>query len=1070
METTYSPSINIIRDSDKTLNYLVTPNAEKIANQIANDFAKGFHSFNMIGSYGTGKSSFLWAFEQTLEGRNKYFDIGFIEKFGKVRFLNFIGEFQSIINSFSEQLNVKNNLAGNQEILDAIYQEYEKVGIKDGLLVIVIDELGKYLEFAASHQPEKELYFIQQLAEFADDKNRNILFLSTVHQSFEGYSNILTEAQKKEWLKVKGRLKEITFNEPVEQLLLLAAEHLNSDNSNKNLNNKSENLIKLNKKSYAFSFSNDFINKIDGKLFPLEIFSASALAIALQKYGQNERSLFTFLHSADHFSINNWVQNGNSLYALSNVYDYLNYNFFSFLNSKNNPHYANWAGIRSALERAETSLNKDFSRAQLMIKTIGLLNLFGSKGAKIDQGFLEQYCKIVYGISDTVYLVSELVKFKIISFAQYNQSYKLAEGMDLDIEAALIQAEQKSDRIFDVVGKLNEYFNFPFITAKHITYSKGTPRNFEFLLSEEPQTVIPEGSIDGYINLVFNEQLTKNDFGNFSANTEEAIVYGIYKNTKRIKNLLFEIEKLEIVVQENQEDKVAIKELNEILKHQENLLNHYVLSNLFSNKIDWYFQGKKRTIPNKKSFNRFLSEVCETVYSSTPVYKNELLNKNKIYGSISSARKNLFKAIVENWDKHDLGFNEHKFPAEKTIYFSLLKENDIHRPSNNGYELGKPKESSSFITVWNECELFLEDAKIERKKITDLMQILKRKPFKLKQGLIDFWIPIFLFIKRGDYALYDKGTYVPFINETKLYEITRNPQYFELKSFEISEIRLKIFNKYREFLNLNDKAALTNSVFIESIRPFLTFYKSLPDYSKKTKRLSEEALSMRKAIVNAKDPERIFFEDFPNALKLSLDQLEKSDEALSRFANTLNSTIEEIKYAYSELLNRIEEFLTREIINKEIRFPGYKENLKRRFSSIKEHQLLQHQKVFIQRINSPLNERDSWLASISQAVINKPLDQISDVEEQILKDKLLLLVKELDNLREIYLEKTNDEDDLVKLELTTALEGLKTNLIQIPQTEEFDQLVKEIKDKLHLKENLSLAVLAKLLKEKLSNE
>ena len=87
METTYSPSINIIRDSNKNLNYLVTPNAENIAKQIANDFARGFHSFIMIGSYGTGKSSFLWAFEQTLNRKNNYFDIEFTPKFKKVHFL-----------------------------------------------------------------------------------------------------------------------------------------------------------------------------------------------------------------------------------------------------------------------------------------------------------------------------------------------------------------------------------------------------------------------------------------------------------------------------------------------------------------------------------------------------------------------------------------------------------------------------------------------------------------------------------------------------------------------------------------------------------------------------------------------------------------------------------------------------------------------------------------------------------------------------------------------------------------------------------------------------------------------
>jgi len=1070
MRELFSSSVNIIRDSDKSIEYLVTANTKRIANQIQDDYAKGFHSFNIIGSYGTGKSSFLWAFEQTLKGKKKYFELGFTQQFNKIRFLNFIGEYQSIINSFAEQLNISNDLAGNQIILDTIYQECQDVGINDGLLVIVIDELGKFLEYAAIHQPEKELYFIQQLAEFADDKDRNILFVSTVHQSFEGYSNKLNDQQKKEWIKVKGRLKEITFNEPVEQLLLLASKHLNSNQDDQNSVYDSEELIRLNKKSFVFPFNDDFIDKIDRKLYPLDIFSASALTIALQKYGQNERSLFTFLHSADHYSINDWFKNGGLFYSLSNVYDYLNYNFYSFIYSKYNPDYTNWAGIRTALERAETSINSGLFSAQLIIKTVGLLSIFSGKGAKINADFLDQYCRIAYGIKHAKNSLTQLAKSKIIIFSQFNESFKLTDGSDLDIEAALIDAEENIDQIYDVSGKLNEYFDFHFITAKHITYKKGTPRNFKFILSEKPKYLIPEGSTDGYINLIFNELLLEEEIISFSESTNEAIVYGVYKNTTEIKNLLLEIEKTEVVKQNNIEDKVALKELNEILNHQENLLNHYVISNLFSDRIDWYFNGERKTIQSKKSFNHFLSEVCETIYFNTPEYRNELLNKNKIYGSISSARKNLFKAIVENWNEPDLGFEKTKFPAEKTIYFSLIKETGIHRISNVGYELGRPNENSSFIPLWNECEAFLEKAKLERKKLIDLTLILSQKPFKIKQGLIDFWIPIFLYIKRGDYALYDKGNYVPDINETKLYEITRNPQHFELKAFEISEIRLKVFNKYRDFLNLDNKGEFTNSLFIESIKPFLVFYKNLPEYAKKTKRLSGEAISLRNAIVNAKDPEKIFFEDFPSALKLSVIEMADSDESLSKFAISLNQAIDEIKNAYSELLNRIEKFLTEEIINKNLSFPDYKESLKARFSSIKEHQLIQHQKVFIQRVNSPMNDRDSWLASISQAVIYKPLDQISDEDELSLKDKLIHLVKELDNLREIFTKNKNTEDELIKIDLTTTVEGLKSNLIQIPKSIEFEELINEIKNKLETKENLSIAVLAKLLKEKLEDE
>src|SRR5690606_5638530 len=111
------------------------------------------------------------------------------------------GEHESIINKFAETLNIKKLSAGNQQIFDAIYQRYEPFK-KDGLLVLFIDELGKFLEYAVKNNAERELYFIQQLSEFINHSDRNILFIATLHQNFEAYGLELNEKQKNEWRKV----------------------------------------------------------------------------------------------------------------------------------------------------------------------------------------------------------------------------------------------------------------------------------------------------------------------------------------------------------------------------------------------------------------------------------------------------------------------------------------------------------------------------------------------------------------------------------------------------------------------------------------------------------------------------------------------------------------------------------------------------------------------------------------------------------------------------------------------------------------------------------------------------
>ena len=78
MQTKFSTSTNIIRDSEREIRYIPTPNSKQVVNLIANDFKKGIHSFNVIGSYGTGKSSFLWAFQQCLKGRKEFFKINIV--------------------------------------------------------------------------------------------------------------------------------------------------------------------------------------------------------------------------------------------------------------------------------------------------------------------------------------------------------------------------------------------------------------------------------------------------------------------------------------------------------------------------------------------------------------------------------------------------------------------------------------------------------------------------------------------------------------------------------------------------------------------------------------------------------------------------------------------------------------------------------------------------------------------------------------------------------------------------------------------------------------------------------
>lgn len=1042
-ETKYSPSINIIRDERINREYIVTPNSSIAYHQIIKNSKLGFKAFNLIGAYGTGKSSFLLAFEKNLRNESIVFskDTNLLNGINKFEFYKIIGEFDSFIKTFKNCFSIRENNNSVKKILSEFKQVCLKLKKSNTGLIIIVDEFGKFLEYATKYNPELEIYFIQQLCELINDEQLNAIFITSLHQDLSTYSMTLDNgAQKNEWQKVKGRFKEITFNEPVEQLLLLAAERLTKINPSITKPKNFKQLFDLISKSDVFPL-NDFLQeRIAYKLLPFDILSASILTLCLQKYAQNERSLFTFIESDDPYALKD-INESVSYYSVSNVYDYIYHNYQYFINSKYNPHFPNWATIRDCINRLNGYEGQKNDSIKL-IKTIGLLNVFSVSNISYD--FLVGYSKLSLSIKNPEKNIDALEKAKIIKYSSYNNKYTLFEGTDLNIELAINEAGKIVPRINNVVNYLKNIFEFENILAKSIYYELGTPRVFKFELTDSPKITVPQNEVDGYINLVFSDKISEKDLILFSGRCDEAILFAHYKNTKSIADLIYDIEKVKKVQSDNQHDRIAYRELSAIILHQENLLKHYVVENLYSKNslVDWYFKGKKVKIINRKYLNKKLSEICKNVYSKTPKYHNELVNKTKISGTISTARNNLLKSILNSYSRKDLGFDELKFPPEKTIYLSLLKKTGIHTfKSKNEFDFGEPSDPS-FIFVWKEFLLFIQNSKRRKKSLFELINILQQKPYKLKKGLIDFLIPIFLFIKRDDIAIYLDNSYLPELNSDIFELIFKSPNKFEIKAFDINGVKLEIFNKCREYLNQQYQEGITNSSFIETIKPFLIFYRQLPEYSKQTIRLSVKTKQFREVVKNSKDPEKVFFEQLPSALGFNFNGQKHSRQEVEQFIDALKSSIKELRSSYDNLIERIYEYLCNLLFNQILNFKDFHANLVERYGTIKEPLLLNHQKSFYYRMNSDINDLNAWVSSVAQVLINKPLDQITDNDESILYEKFKEMFYDLDNLCEISKMGVNlEKEEIMKIDVQRANSPLISNLIRYPKTKEGDIVV-----------------------------
>lgn len=1060
----YIPSVNIELNTAADFRYIVTENARMVAGSIVNNYNSGHHSFSIIGTYGTGKSSFILALEEDLlSGANRLIKKNVLGPVSGFEFLNIVGDYSSLSSLLASKLG-----SHSVNAIDALNQYYQSLRKRNKFLIIVVDEFGKVLEHAANNNPEKELYFLQKLSEFVNVPSRNIILLTTLHQNFGSYAYKLNETQRNEWLKVKGRFQEIVFAEPVEQLLYLTTKQLSEQQHISRSENTSLSLLyELGQKSKILSST--FNLKTTELLYPLDPISAVCLTLAVQRYGQNERSLFSFLTAKGHDSLGEFKATPSLTYNVAKVYDYLTYHFYSAINEMN-ADSTGWRALSVAIERIEGSNRESsvISDCLMVIKTIGLINMFFN-GIVLNDDFLINYGENALGIDNVENIIKILLSDKIIRFASYKSQYILFEGTNLDIENELFKAASIVPTPQLSVEEIAPYIKQKATVATASYYRTGTPRYFEYRVSNEPTITEATGDIDGFIHLVFPLSEIENDVKETSASKAAgASIYGYFKNTAAITKHLHEIKKLQYVIDNVAiDDRIAKAELDKQKNYETLLLNEAINSSLkdSANSVSWYFRGEIVAIKSIRDFNKLLSHVCDVIYNQTPIIRNELFNRQKLSSAISLARVNLLDAMLNNPDKESFGIDG--FPPEKTVYFTLFRESGIHRLNNNGqWILGAPT-NPELKSLWNASIEFINSSIDKPRKLSELAKILKTAPYKLKQGVIDFWIPIFLFINQQDFALYNGSSFVLDINKEVFELIQKRVNDFSVKAFKVAGVKLEFFKRYRQFLRKDDSVGVSSDSLLETVKPFFHFYRGLNSYAKRTRKFdSVYTAKFRDVLSNAQDPAKTFFEDLPAAL--GYKDL-NSEDFIAQYLDLIKNAVRELNSCYDNFIDRIEEKIVTHL-GVPYNYEAYKDILKSRYESIDPRILTPKTRAFLDRVMAPSETKREFIEKLAIVITDKRLDETKDNDEPLLIHQIIHMLSELERYSAIAeIQDSNDDAEAFNFELASNLGKFsKSQTYRLPKNKakRAEEVVNKISSLLSDDDEFNICVLLKLLNDK----
>ncbi len=869
-------------------------------------------------------------------------------------------------------------------------------------VAVFIDEFGKNLEFMARYPAKGDLYILQALAETDD-----IYLWVCLHQAFEEYASGLTNRQFQEWGKVQGRFEDISFVEPTAQMIQFIGKTLVRKNENSLINRAVSNWAKtfhakVNHSQFPEMFNLD-VKSLE-RFYPLHPLVVLLLPELCVRFAQNDRTLFSFLCSGEPNALPSFLSTQTidleagdlSTFGPEHLYDY----FLSSVTSVvlNRPESQRWLEIHDLIERSR-HLDPFYV---IILKVTGLLNLFsGPSGFKASSkilpfAFLRPFSSDGLKEKNLQKTLSDLIEKGILIYRDYADEYRLWEGTDFDIPAA-IRKRKDSLAVQPLTDILEKSFSLSPLTASRHSYETGTLRHFErkWCSLSELQEITPECSsddVDGLILYCFGKEAPSETFP-FHTKNGRPIVIGYAKCEEQLREMILDVAASKAVLKEASEllhDGVARKEASFRAQVAEDSLRRFV-SDIFSpgnTETTWYADNQARSVETGRDLSSLLSSLCNQAFPDCPVIRNELINRNQLSSAAARARRELMDAMLAHEGEENLGMQG--TGPEVAIYRTMLKAEGLHRKGKKDYwQLVAPEPNTNFFPVWNELIKSISKATDREVQMVSLVERLRHPPFGMREGPIFVLICLVLAVHSDEIALYQEGAFVPFLGPEDMELMVKRPEYFSVRKFTPMGIQGKVFRIYRDLLNtspINGNKKIRNATMVSVVGPLVQFAGGLPEYVLHTRIISKEAQNVRRTLLNAKDPIQLLFTDLPKAVGLHSfsDKTPIEEERVARFQKLLRVTLVELTEALPRLLRSIQTIVVETFgEGYNIEPKSVQTDLNKRAKPLVLRCADPKLKPFVAALAGSNSNMQDWLTSLAAIVNHRPVDVWRDNDLQL---------------------------------------------------------------------------------------
>ena len=780
--------------------------------------------------------------------------------------------------------------------------------------------MGKFLEAAA--QDGSDIYILQQLAEAASRSNGRLLIVGVLHQAFEEYAHRLSHEMRDEWAKIQGRFVDLVVNAAGEEQIELISRAIESDTAPKQFGALAATVA-----VFARRERTDDAEHLASMLeacWPLHPVVASLLGpISRRRFGQNQRSIFGFLNSSETHGFQDFLDKAgdDALYGPDRLWDYLRANLEPSILASPDGH--RWALAAEALERCE-AIGGEALHIRLL-KTIAVIDLFKERSGLVANYDLLKSCFSDASAKDLKKALSQLDTWSFTIFKKFLDAHAIYAGSDFDIEQAVRGALDEIDKVD--FAALKTLAGLQPILAKRHYHETGALRWFDV-------NIVPVSEMDAF---AAGFELEKGEIGQFllavptEGESEEIaedicrkavrhrdawdVVVGISKRSWKIVPLARELFALDSVSNDHPElagDSIARREVSARLAALQALLETE-LHKAFDN-AHWFRKSHQPKRLRQADLNTIASELADERFNACPRLHNELLNRQKPSSNAIAAQNILLRNMVINEGAERLGIDG--FPAEGGLFASILESTGLYLRDGKRWRFAAPTEGDKdrfrLRPIWQKALDHMKENAGRTVAVSELFDEWRKPPFGVKDGLMSILAVAFILSQRDKLAVYRKGIFRAQFDDVDVDYLAKDASAIQLRWMNLTEVSRRLLYDLAKVVRTQDRSnELVHLEPIDVARGLVAIFHRLPQWTKRTIRLSSNAVYVREIFNRANDPNKFLFDDIPAILGEDVSLATGKD--MTRVVASVRGGLEELARAYPEMLRRLRDIMLAEL-------------------------------------------------------------------------------------------------------------------------------------------------------------